>query len=282
MAFHSNYWSCTPFADWIRGTAKIKAGNADEWENWETTAKMKSNFRYWLAEEGLDHIQNFVTWPITKLHDIKYYINNRWVTHTHQLTAHARDIKPGDWCDVGNRFLPCLFNELVDFVEIEQAWHHCMWSDDAKTKFNVPWWRSGWLRWRTWRCPEAGMEYLKWASKLVVGEDMGVEPGSKGFGEPTWQAKSAKEIIELYNWWTVTYPNRPEPMEASGWSAYCDATRKENGDSILSMFREDKSPEMKKWSEESIDRLHEMETAYEKEDEEMMIRLIKVRNSLWT
>jgi hypothetical protein len=33
---------------------------------------------------------------------------------------------------VGNRFLPCLFNELVDFVEIEQAWHHCVWSDEAK------------------------------------------------------------------------------------------------------------------------------------------------------
>jgi hypothetical protein len=281
MAFHSNYWSCTPFADWIRGTAKIKAGNADEWEKWETTAKMKSNFRYWLAEEGLDHIQNFVTWPITKLHDIKYYINNRWVTHTHQLTAHARDIKPGTWSDVGNRFLPCLFNELVDFVEIELAWWHIAWDDAAHKQFEAPWYARGWFRWRTWRSAEAGLANLEWQRQLRWKEEE-VGKDFKGVGELTPQAINAQEILDLYKWWTETYRNRPEPMEASGWSAYCDATRKENGDGILSMFREDKSPEMKKWSEESIDRLHEMETAYEKEDEEMMIRLIKVRNSLWT
>jgi hypothetical protein len=242
---------------------------------------MKSNFRYWLAEEGLDHIQNFVTWPITKLHDIKYYINNRWVTHTHQLTAHARDIKPGTWSDVGNRFLPCLFNELVDFVEVELAWWHIAWDDEAHKQFEAPWYARGWFRWRTWRSAEAGLANLEWQRQLRWKEEE-VGKDFKGVGELTPQAINAQEILDLYKWWTETYRNRPDPMEASGWSAYCDATRKENGDGILSMFREDKSPEMKKWSEESIDRLHEMEKAYEKEDEEMMIRLIKVRNSLWT
>jgi hypothetical protein len=181
---------------------------------------------------------------------------------------------------VGSRFLPCLFNELVDFVEIEQAWHHCMWSDEAKTQFNVPWYRSGWLRWRTWRCPEAGMEYLKWASSLTVGEDMGAEPGSKGFGEPTWQAKSAKEIIELYTWWTVTYRNRPDPYDASGWTAACEASRIANGGRLS--FSGDKDPVLKKASDKAHKLLQKIEAAYEKEDEQMMIRLIKIRQSLWT
>ena len=119
MAQHSNYWSCTPFADWIRGTKKLSAGTSEEWDDWTTAAQMKHNFRYWLAEEGLSYLQDFVTWPVRKLYDIKYYINNRWVTRTHSLTAHPRDIKPGQWQDVGNRFLPCLFNELVDFIEVE-------------------------------------------------------------------------------------------------------------------------------------------------------------------
>ena len=276
----SNYWSCTKFADWLRGTNKLGAGTSEEWDQWHTTAKMRHNFRYWVAEDALDAIQNFVNYPMDKLNDIRYYINNRWVSRSHGLTAHPRDIKPGQWQDVGNRFLPCMFNELVDFVEIEQAWHHCMWSDDAKTKFDVPWWRSGWLRWRTWRNAEAGMEYLKWASELTVGEDMGAEPGSKGFGEPTYQAKSAKEIIELYTWWTETYRNRPDPYDASGWTAACEAQRAANGGKLS--FSEPKDPVLKKASDKAHKLLQKIEKAYEAEDEAMMIRLIKIRQSLWT
>jgi hypothetical protein len=174
-----------------------------------------------------------------------------------------------------------MFNELVDFVEIEQAWHHCMWSDEAKTQFNVPWYRSGWLRWRTWRCPEAGLEYLKWASNLTVGEDMGATPGEKGFGEPTYQAKSAKEIIELYTWWTVTYRNRPDPYEASGWTAHCEAMRKKYPGSFWSSLNS-KDTEDRKASDKAHKLLRKIEAAYEKEDEAMMIRLIKVRHGLWT
>jgi hypothetical protein len=173
-----------------------------------------------------------------------------------------------------------MFNELVDFVEIEQAWHHCIWSDEAKTEYEVPWWRKGWLRWRTWRSPEAGMQYLKWASELKVDENMGSNPDEKGYGEPTYQAKAAKEIIELYTWWTVTYRNRPEPMDASGWSEYCEASRIANGGKLS--WGGDKSPELKKMSDKAHKLLTKIEKAYEAEDEAMMIRLIKVRGSLWT
>jgi hypothetical protein len=174
-----------------------------------------------------------------------------------------------------------MFNELVDFVEIEQAWHHCIWSDEAKTQFNVPWWRKGWLRLRTWRSPEAGMEYLKWASGLVVDENMGSNPDEKGYGEPTWQAKAAKEIIELYTWWTVTYRNRPDPHDASGWSAYCDAMRVKYPGSFFSSLNS-KDAEDKKASDKAHKLLTKIEKAYEAEDEAMMIRLIKIRQSLWT
>ena len=277
----SHYWSCSKFADWVRGTKKLSAGTSEEWDEWTTTAKMRHNFRYWLAEEGIDYVQKFVYYIPDRLNDIRYYINNRWVSHSHALTAHPRDIQPGAWSDVGNRFLPCMFNELVDFVEIEQAWHHCIWSDDAKTKFETPWWRKGWLRWRTWRCPEAGMEYLTWASSLVVDESMGSNPTEKGYGEPTYQAKAAKEIIELYTWWTVTYRNRPDPMDASGWSAHCDAMRVKYPGSMFSSLNS-KDPEDRKASDKAHKLLTKIEKAYAKEDEEMMIRLIKIRESLWT
>jgi len=274
----SNYWSCSKFADWLRGTEKLSAGTSEQWDEWRTTAQMRHNFRYWLAEEALDAIQNFVNYPMDKLNDVRYYINNRWVSKSHALTAHPRDIRPGRWSDVGNRFLPCLFNELVNFVEIEQAWHYVMWNEEERKKFKTPWWRSGWLRWRTWRSPEAGMEYLKWASTLTNEEFL--DEGEKHLAEPTYQANSAKEIIELYTWWTTTYRNRPEPMEASGWTAYCEAARLANGGRLN--FGTDKTPELAEMSKIAMDKMHKMEEEYEAEDEAMMIRLIKVRQSLWT
>ena len=279
MAHHSRYWSCTPFANWLRGTAKLSAGTSEEWDDWRTTAKMKHNFRYWLAEEFLDHVQDFVTWPIRKIYDIKYYINNRWVSRTHSLTAHARDIRPGTWCDVGNRFLPCLFNELVDFVEIEQAWSHIAWDEEARKKYKAPFWAAGWFRWRTWRCPEAGLDHLNWASELRMSEDWGVHSGDKGYGELTSQAKTAREIKELYLWWTETYRNRRDPYDASGWTAYCEASRELNEGKLLGSKT---TPELKKQSDKAHKLLRKLEADYEKEDEAMLIRLIKVRNSLWT
>jgi len=274
----SNYWSCSKFADWVRGTKKLSAATSEEWDEWRTTAKMKHNFRYWVAEDALDAIQNFINWPMDKLNDVRYYINNRFISKSHALTADPRDIRPGSWCDVGNRFLPCLFKELVDFVEVEQAWHYCMWNDEEQKKFNVPWYRSGWLRLRTWRCPEAGLEYLKWASTLTNEEFL--DDDKKSEAEPTYQANAAKEIIELYTWWTVTYRNRPDAYEASGWTAACEASRVANGGRLS--FSADKDPELKKASDKAHKLLQKIEKAYEAEEEAMMIRLIKIRQSLWT
>ena len=282
MAQHTRYWSCTPFADWLRGTKKLSCGTGEEWDDWNTAAQIKHNFRYWLAEEALGHIQDFVTAPARGIYAVKYYINNRWVTRTNSLTAHSRDIKPGQWQDVGNRFLPCLFNELVDFVEIETAWSHIAWgNEEDRAKYSAPFWATGWWRWRTWRCAQAGLDHLDWAMTLTMGKDWGVEEDHKDYGKPTSQAERAKEIKELYTWWTVTYPNRPDPYDASGWTAYCEASREANGGK-LSWMSSDNTPALKKASNTAHKLLRKIEAAYEKEDEAMMIRLIKARQSLWT
>lgn len=278
MAQHSRYWSCTDLADWIRGNYKLKMGTNDEWDEWHKKAKSEHPIRYWIAEEGLDYLQDFVTWPIRKIYDAKYYINNRWVTRTHALTAHSRDIKPGKWCDVGNRFLPCLFNELVDFVEIEQAWSHIAWSGkEAREKYNAPFWATGWFRWRTWRSPEAGIDHLMWAMTLTNEEWL--EEDKKHLAEPTYQAKSAKEIYELYTWWKEVYPNRPDPYDVSGWTTYCEAKRELNDGKL---FGSKDTKELKKQSNQSLKLLQKIEKQYQDEDTAMMIRLIKIRNSLWT
>jgi hypothetical protein len=278
-----HYWSCSKFADWVRGTPKLAAGTSEQWNEWGRKAQGYSKVRYWLAEEGLDYVSTVVYFIPDTLHSIKYYINNRWITRSHSLTAHPRDIKPGNWCDVGNRFLPCLFNELQDFVEVELAWWHLAWSPEERPKYNMPWWAVGWWRVRTWRCPQAGLDNLEWQRKLIWDNEYeGVDIDEKYKGKPTPQAVKAQEILDLYTWWTTTYRNRPEPMEASGWSAYCDACRDEVGGGVMSMLSDTKSPALKKKGDKAHKLLQKIEANYEKEDEAMMIRLIKVRHGLWT
>jgi len=274
----SHYWTCSKFADWLRGTPKPGAATSEGWDEWTEKAKAAHPIRYWIADDALDFLQTVVYYIPDRLNDIRYYINNRWISKAHALTAHPRDIRPGHWSDVGNRFLPCMFNELVDFVEIEQAWHYVMWNSEEQKKYNVPWYRSGWLRWRTWRCPEAGMAYLNWASTLTNEEFL--DKDKKHLAEPTYQAKAAKEIIELYTWWTTVYRNRPDPHDASGWTAYCELSRLQNGGRLS--WGADKTPALKKASKMALNELRKIEKAYEKEDEAMMIRLIKVRHGLWT
>ena len=106
-----------------------------------------------------------------------------------------------------------LFNELVDFVEVETAWSNIAWDKKAREKYNPPFYAWGWFRWRTWRCPEAGIDHLKWAMELTNEEWL--ETDKKHEAVLTGQAKAAKEIFELYTWWKEVYPNRRNPMYIS-------------------------------------------------------------------
>jgi hypothetical protein len=275
----SHYWCCSKFADWLRGTPKLQWGTCEEWDEWENKARSFSKFRYWLADDALRFCERVFYWPTDKIYDLKYYINNRYITRTHALTASPVDIKPGTWCDVGNRFLPCLFNELREFVEVELAWWHLAWDRENRAKYKAPWYNFGWFRVRGWRSAQAGLDNLEWQRNLRWKEDeVGLD--SKSLGQLTPQAIKAQEILDLYTWWTVTRPARPDPYEASGWTAACEAQRQANGGKLS--FSSPKDPALKKQSDKAHKLLQKMEAAYEKEDEEMMIRLIKVRHGLWT
>jgi hypothetical protein len=286
MAQRAHYWSCSRFANWLRGTPKPGAQTGKGWNDWHKTAKKAHPVRYWIAEEALDSIQNAIWWPVDKLYDVKYYINNRWVTTTHALTAHPKDIKRGEWRDVGNRFLPCLFNELVEFVEVETAWSNVAWDKESRKKYNAPFYSWGWFRWRTWRSAEAGIEHLKWAMTLTneewLEEDNKHEAGSTG------QATAAKEIFELYTWWKEVYPNRKDPHDLSGWTVWCDRRREKLKDEDedtrwrAMLGGEDETTDEQAETRRILDLLREIEKQQDDEDTEMMIRLIKVRNHLWT
>lgn len=272
-----NYWTCSKFADWIRGTTKLKCGTGKEWREWEEAAKARYPIRWWIAEEGLDRIQDVWCYIPERINDVRYYVNNRWVTKAHALTAHSSDIPRGEWRDLGWRFLPCLFNELRDFVEVELAWWHIAWEGKKeREKYNPPFWATGWFRWRTWRCPQAGLDNLEW--QMALTHDWLADDHPDRY-KPSTQAENAREIFELYKWWTEVYPNRPDPYDAGGWSAFCEQHR-QSGRDFLDF--EDRTDEEREASSRALDLTQKIEEQYNQEEEEMMIRLIKIRQSLWT
>lgn len=240
-----NYWSCSRIADWIRGVNKPTALTMEEWEAWRDEAKSKRPFRFWISEKVLNSAQNFFSFPIDLWRTISAYFRNRFVTKTHFLKTRLR---PGVYHELDERILHGLFNELKDFVEVELAWMHGY----GKKEYTF---RGG-------RCREAGLGHLEWASSLKYDESMAFKPGDSEYGKPTPQAESAVTIRELYLWWTETRPARPEPMDASGWA---EDYKKGNKD-----------------RKDSFKRLRKIEQAYDKEDEKMLLRLIKIRKHLWT
>jgi hypothetical protein len=272
-----NYWSCTKFADWIRGTIKPRFGTEKCWNNWEKMAKTKK-YRYWLAEEGLDHLQNFIFWPANLLNSLRCYINNRWIIKSHTLTS---TLKRGQWHDLDVRLLHSIFDELVNFVEIELAWMNVVFDQDDKKKYKTPWYRT-FFKIRLWRNSETGIEYLNWASELKY-DDESIEKNDPNFGRPTPQALAAQEIHKLYTWWKEKRPNRPDPSDASGWSKYCEeklskAKAEDHNQSLSNMRNNSNNTQARNL----LDILHKIEQEQDNEDTEMLIRLIKIRHSLWT
>ena len=112
-----NYWSCSKFADKIRGVDKLRAASSEGWKEWHKTAKEKHPIRYWIAEEGLDIIQDIVYIPYDIYKTIQSYIRNRFIDKTNSLTASSTDIPPGQYADLDSRIVFCMFNEVQKFVE---------------------------------------------------------------------------------------------------------------------------------------------------------------------
>jgi hypothetical protein len=275
----NRYWSCSKFADWIRGTPKIDSGTCEEWNAWERQAK-KKKIRYWLAEDGLDHLQSFVVSPIEALNTMRFYFVNRWISKTHALTS---NLKRGQWHDLDTRLLHSVFDALVDFVEVETAWLHIACSKEARAQYQAPW-HQRFFRRRIWRCPEAGVAHLEWAGGLVNDEDW-MDKNDPDFGNPTSQALAATEVLALYRWWKVDYPKRPDPHEVSGWSALCNerqAAARERGDDSWTLLTDERTDEERERTRKVLDATHAIQEQYDQEDTAMLVRLVKVRHALWT
>lgn len=258
------YWTCSPVATWIRDKSGVEkkpsAATSEGWGAWHKANKDK--FGYWAAEEGLDILQDIWMFIPDVYHNVRVYIRNRYIDKTHFLDT---KLERGQWHEFDTRLLHGMFEALVDFVEDEKAAMH-RWTSDEKYKLPNA---------------EKGIEYLEW--EMTLGEERPDDPDHYPMPE---QAAKAKETLELYKWWKYTRPERKEPGEAVGLYEWYDAMREkykeDDNDGVWNVLGRNYSEEDRVEQHRLYDASNKEETRQFVEDSEMMIRLVRLRGSLWT
>lgn len=287
MTQRANYWSCSQFAKRVSAAfgarPKMDSGTAEEWAEWRKDVRKNHPVVFWFTEEFLNTAQNFLWWPYDKVCAARFYLFNRFIGKTHFIKT---GLKPGEYHEIDTRLLHGMFAELVDFIEVEKAYHHCVCDDEKRALYQLPWWRGGWrwMRWGIWRCPQAGLDYLEWECGMKF-DDEWVDKSDPRYGTATPQALAAMEQKRLYDWWKNVRPNRPAPHDESGWSNFCErkhAAHADEDDDSMTIFFNEKTDEERAESKRLLETVEEIEKRYDDEDEAMMIALIKVRRHLWT
>lgn len=210
---------------------------------------------------------------------MKYFINRcldyiRYRTYDKYNIIKIHSLTP-NYYDTDTRLLHGMFDLLVDFIEVEKAHMNMVFSEEFRNQnfFKREWY---WLRQRfiDLRNRTSGMEYLDWEINQSECLD---------------QAECAKEQKELYIWWKDIRPNRGDPMDLSGWSEFCDKYRNKlwifkpcEDNPGFSELVDSLTPEEKEEEKQILEKCWKIENAQNQEDEDMLIRLIKIRQSLWT
>jgi hypothetical protein len=213
-----------------------------DWMEYESWLKENHPFVWWFEHKFMDKVQDLFCYAPKHLSAIKYYLKNRFIRETHNLQT---NLKKGEYHEIDNRIIHGLFNTLVIFVEVEVANFHKKLNRDKK-------------EYAGFNNVDHAMAYFK----FQIEQSEVVES----------HKNEHQEIIDLYEWWTKTRPSRVDPFEAfptdkdylPGW---CD---------------KDISDEEKEENYKRYESIAALEKEYQQEDEDMMIRLIKVRQWMWT
>jgi hypothetical protein len=240
------------------------AATMEEWIEWNTNAK-QHKLKWFIAD-------TVPTWfAVTFQYRYENTISklkSKYI-RKHNLIK-IKSLKDDEWYDTDTRIMHATFQLLVDFVELEKSHMQIMLCEDIAPKY---------MRKANYRSAEMGIKYLDW--EISLKKEGGLN-----------QSKNAKTIKELFLWWKYDRPSRIEPMDVKGSMGMStntfyddiDDDDKNDNDRVSSMFaridrRKDKEPELYKSVNKACD---DAEKKYEKEDEQMLIKLVKIRKSLWT
>ena len=195
-----------------------------------------------------------IWWSIrSRCFTIKYYISHRTYNRQHIIRT---GLGPG-YHDVVEKMLYTNFTMLVDFIEIEKAWMHYICAQHVVHPY--AWYMRPFKKFRS---KEYGLVYLAWEMSL----DDAINKR---------QRQSAQEQIELYTWWTNIRPNRIDPYDHP---EYVDVRNSRGKLEPNQTGYGIQSTEMRMVTKMVI----KIEEDQEKEDNTMLVRLVKIRQGLWT
>ena len=232
----------------------------DGWNTFETEFRKKAPFRYFIKYFIVRRIGAI----FTSFSDFAWAIRYRTVNKYHLVNT---KLNPG-YHEIDTRMLHANFELLVDYVELECA--NMAEVADRAQLIKERGWKDTYLprvmKIKKFRSRELGLQHLEWETTLA-------SPTLSEYERSPGQAARAVQIIILYTWWKDIYPNR-EGLEAPD--------RDSVGLEFLSREWRKENPEMhekiQQWSRDS----HKQELDWDKEEEEMLIALMKVRKGLWT
>jgi hypothetical protein len=278
------HYAGAPLITWLRKKLKIKKPSAlgwGQWDIWEEELKKSRPVAFFLTETLPGWAEKPAEWIIDPIDNVIYYLRRRFFYRTHILDT---GLAPGKYYDLGTRLLHGTFNEFQNYIECEKAWMSVRWEDkEVRKKYNLKWYNDNWyLRWWPWRCPQAGIDHLKWEMELYETD------------QPTGdshQSFLAHEELMLYVWWVKFRKHRAEgsAWDEVGLNEFYKRMDKKYGDDKWTGYRHIANGDLIKLdrSEQAeFDRLQkdneDLEQRWEHEDDEMLARLMKIRRSLWT
>ena len=226
------------------------------WNSFNKEYKASAPIRYYLANTFR---RKYILPVIWKYDNIKSWIVYRTYDRYHVVQT---GLKPG-YYDVSDRMLHSNFNLLRQHVETDLALKMYWNSSDYKKGFI----ERHFALYRVifpLKLAHLGMEHLKWEATL---DDQSLPVHERS----VTQAETAREIIVLYTWWVNIRPARVsvEIHFPSG------------GDDDIMMGPQIITPAYNDYLK-SIEEQEELEKFWNKEDNDMLFRLIKIRENIWS
>lgn len=247
------------------------------WNEWRANFKKSRPITYFIVEQ-IPLIRAWIKkYTVGHFNDFAVYCSNRFVTQTHKMVAPS--LKKGKMHELSTRMLHCNFDAYVKWCETEASVDR-LWTDDAYVTYTLPWYARTWLsNFITIRSPQCVIDHFKWEMSLMHPDE--------GSSEPTLpeQAKIAFEKMSLYVWWTKLRPAREDSWNSTGFSEFWNKMDEKYGDDWFwpgvtnsKVLDQGEIAMYNKLSAAQSD----ADEAQHIEDQEMLERLIKIRESLWT
>lgn len=246
------------FKHWMKYHPE-EIGSDDYWVEFDKEFARNAPIRYFFMEGAFNSFQL----------KIKFFIQRKieWTLYRTINRYHVVDsgLKP-DYHDIPELILHTNFNLLVHYVEKKLPSLH-VWGDREKQN-NLYGWKRYFprfirrhLKYNRKYSIKYGLDHLDWEMSLT--------------GDVNFQAEDATEIKKLYTWWVEQRPTRKLPESP------LDSVSTDHIFEFISEKWKEENPELdaewKKYCEET----RKLEIEWSEEDEQMLIRLMKVRERLF-